>query len=87
MNIKKRRKSIKKRNSHLVIFFCVILITIFVSINVFFENKKDNYFDIVNSLVSYNEEYVTVGSNNDNKKKLEKAKVSKYNKNKEKVYK
>ncbi len=89
MNIKKRRKrrkSIKKRNSHLVIFLCVILITIFVSINVFFENKKDNYFDVVNSLVSYNEEYVTVGSNNDNKKKLEKAKVSKYNKNKEKVF-
>ena len=80
--------------------FLKILITIIIIILViqlfyllyFFFFAKDNkfYFDGVNSIANYEDTFVTVGSNNDNTKYFEKAKVSSFdrdfNKTKEKLY-
>lgn len=71
-----------------IIIVCIIILVIellTILYSVFIRNKESLYFDGINSVVSNNSYYVTVGSNNDNDKHYEKAKVTKYNENKEKT--
>ena len=85
-----------KRKIKILKFILTIIVIILVMqlfyVLYFFFFVKDNrfYFDGVNSIVNYEDNYYTVGSNNDNNKYYEKAKISKYdldfNKNKEKLY-
>ena len=85
-----------KRKIKILKFILTIIVIILVMqlfyVLYFFFFVKDNrfYFDGVNSIVNYEDNYFTVGSNNDNNNYYEKAKISKYdldfNKNKEKLY-
>lgn len=52
----------------------------------FFKGEKQVYFDGINALCYMDNSYVTVGSNNNNDQFMEKAKFTKYNSKKEKVF-
>lgn len=52
----------------------------------FIREEERTYFDGVNAYDYSDSVYVTVGSNNDNDKGYEKAKISKYNSKKEKIW-
>jgi len=68
---------------------CVIILIIeliyFIYVG-FYRKEKSILFDGVNSISLTDKGYVTVGSNNDNEKYYERAKVIKYNSNREKIY-
>ena len=67
---------------------CIIFLlveTFFVGYSIL-NNKESLYFDTVNSITSNNDYYYAVGSNNDNDNNYEKAKLSGYNMDKEKVF-
>ena len=70
----------------------IILILILVSELLFngyhllYNKKKNVYFDGINAVVSSDDYYATVGSNNDNDNHFEKAKISFYNMKKEKTF-
>ena len=51
-----------------------------------YNSKKNIYFDGINSIVSRDNYYVTVGSNNDNDNYYEKAKITLYNNKKIKTF-
>ena len=52
----------------------------------FYRSNKSIYFVGINALETNNDNYVTVGSNNDNDKHYEKAAISMYNAKKEKTF-
>lgn len=52
----------------------------------FFKKEKPVYFDGINALCYTDNFYVTVGSNNNNDQYMEKAKVTKYDSKKQKVF-
>lgn len=52
----------------------------------FSSKDKRTYFDGINSFSYNNDFYITVGSNNDNEKGYEKAKITRYNEKKERVW-
>ena len=64
----------------LITVIVIILVIQLFYVLYFFLFAKDNkfYFDGVNSIVGYEDTYHTVGSNNDNTKYFEKAKVSSF---------
>ena len=84
MNNKKLIRKLK-----IVTFICIFILIVellFIGYSIIFKNKESLYFDGVNSIVSTDKYYVTVGSNNDNDNKFEKAKLSKYNMRREKTF-
>lgn len=90
---KKRRKNKKKVLNTAFLKYVVIGLTVFLVIElsitlsfIFFKKSESIYFDGINSIVSNDKYYVTVGSNNDNVNHYEKAKVSTYNLKKEKTF-
>lgn len=80
-----------KKISLIIVYICIIILIIDV-VYFFYHKNKDSkvYFDFINAFDNNSYGYVTVGSNNDNSKGLEKAKISKYNNKKvkswEKIY-
>ncbi len=73
----------------LITIICAIILFIeicFVLYSIFFRNKESLYFDGINAVISNDSSYVTVGSNNDNDNYYEKAKISKYDKEKNKTF-
>ena len=70
------------------ICFCVLLVEVLYSTYVsFFREKKSIYFDGINAVeINKNNDYVTVGSNNNNDMHYEKAKITKYNAKKERIF-
>ena len=74
----KKSKKLLKRNTHnrkimkvikfttLVCFLFLIIELIYIGYNLLCNSKKSIYFDGINSIVSRDNYYVTVGSNNDN---------------------
>ena len=70
----------------LVAVICAIVLLVEVIYIMFFLEKKSIYFDGINSVVSYDKYLVSVGSNNNNVNYYEKAKVTRYNPKKEKVF-
>ena len=70
----------------IVILLIIIFVElIFIGYNLINKNKKYIYFDGINAMEYNNNYYVAVGSNNDNDNHFEKAKISFYNKKKEKI--
>ena len=88
---KRRKKKIKRlRNIVILIVFILFIELCYVLYTFLVSNEKNIYFDGVNSYVYSNSNYVLVGSNNDNEKHHEKAKLSvldsNLDKTKEKLY-
>lgn len=67
----------------IILLFCEVTYIIY---SLCFKNTVNLYFDSINAMDSNSSYYVTVGSNNDNDNYFEKAKITKYNKKKEKVF-
>ena len=73
----------------IIAVICVIILVIelgYIGYCAFFKKEEAVYFDGVNSLCVTDNGYVSVGSNNNNDKQLEKAKITRYDKNKNKVF-
>ena len=71
-----------------VICFCILLVEVlYLTYVSFFREKKSIYFDGINAVeINKNNDYVTVGSNNNNDMHYEKAKITKYNAKKERIF-
>lgn len=82
----------KKKTFRLIKIMAILLTFVFITecIYIFymmhFQEEESLYFDGINALDSNSSYYVTVGSNNDNVNHFEKAKISTYNRNKEKTF-
>jgi len=69
-----------------IVILCIIILIIDLVYYLFFINKSDSfYFDSINSFFHTDQYYIAVGSNN-NDGSYEKAKISKYDIKKEKVW-
>lgn len=75
--MKKSTKNIIK----CIVAICFIVL-LFDVIYIIYQNQKNqpesNYFDSINDYVSFQSSYIAVGSNNDNAKSYEKAKITRY---------
>lgn len=81
---KKGKKIIK-----IIVTICIIILLIDAGVlfySKFIYKPKKSYFDSINSFEITNKGYISVGSNNDNNKGYEKAKITKYNNEKEKTW-
>ena len=70
----------------LVAIVCVVILVIELIYIIYLLQGKSIYFDGINSIISVDKGYVAVGSNNNNDKYYEKAKITKYNDKKEKIF-
>ena len=70
----------------LVAIVCVVILIIELIYIIYLLQGKSIYFDGINSVINVDKGYVAVGSNNNNEKYYEKAKITKYNDKKEKVF-
>ena len=87
----KKKKNIKKLKILISVIVVALILELFYVLYMFLFASKDHVeFDGINSYVFNNNNYVAVGSNNNNGKHYEKAKLSvyddKFNKTKEKLY-
>ncbi|MBQ8535637.1 MAG: hypothetical protein IJ463_08145 [Bacilli bacterium] len=69
----------------LICFLFLVIELVYIGYNLMYNSKKNIYFDGINSIVSRDNYYVTVGSNNDNDNYYEKAKITLYNNKKVKT--
>lgn len=65
---------------------CVVVLFLEAIYIIYLVRDKSIYFDGINSIINVGNKFVAVGSNNNNDKFFEKAKITKYNENKEKVF-
>ena len=65
---------------------CVAVLFLEVIYIIYLVRDKSIYFDGINSIINVGEKFVAVGSNNNNDKFFEKAKITKYSEEKEKVF-
>lgn len=65
---------------------CVVVLFLEAIYIIYLVRDKSIYFDGINAIINVDENFVTVGSNNNNDKFFEKAKITKYNDDKEKVF-
>lgn len=70
----------------LVAIVCVVVLVIELIYIIYLLQGKSIYFDGINSVINVDKGYVAVGSNNNNDKYYEKAKITKYNNKKEKIF-
>ena len=83
--MKKRQRELNRLRHIMIICFIVLFIEVIYVLYMSFHPKEVSlYFDGVNAIDKNSKYYVTVGSNNDNDKYYEKAKLSIYNKKLEK---
>lgn len=83
----KNKKIIKTLKLITVICLVVLVMElIYVGYNLIYKRHESVYFDGINAIVSTDNYYATVGSNNNNDNFYEKAKISKYNVKKEKTF-
>ena len=78
-----------KRIIKYIIIFCVIVLIIDLIIILYTNEKNKNkktYFDSINSFQVVDKNFVAVGSNNNNEKQYEKAKITKYSGKSEKLW-
>ncbi|MBQ2639750.1 MAG: hypothetical protein IJF92_03205 [Bacilli bacterium] len=88
---KRRKKKQNKNNKTLKIIRIISLVCVFILclefsylvIRHYFNNNKKQYFNGTNDYIYVDNNYITIGSDNNNDKMLEKAKISKYNEKKE----
>lgn len=74
-------------------FVCMIILVceiLYIGYHFLYQEEESVYFEGINAMISVDDYYVTVGSNNDNDNHYEKAKISKYDlkrqKDSEKLY-
>ena len=70
----------------LVAIVCIVILVIELIYIIYLLQGKSIYFDGINSVINVDKGYVAVGSNNNNDKYYEKAKITKYNDKKEKIF-
>lgn len=70
----------------LILFILLIGEFVYVLYQWFNRGEESIYFDGMNAIVTLDNYYATVGSNNDNDNHFEKAKISKFNLNKQKTF-
>ena len=83
----KRDKALKVIKS--IIIVCVLILALewlYIGGKKYFRNPNKNYFDGINDFIYKNDYYITVGSNNNNDRMIERAEVTKYDNNKEKIW-
>ena len=82
------RKRSAKKYKNISIFFLIVLVLelLYVGYRVLYHGKESIYFEGINELVVTRDYLISVGSNNNNNNHFEKAKISKYNFNKEKIF-
>ena len=68
-----------------IFIFLLVLEVFYVIYSLFINNTVNLYFDSINAIDSNSSYYITVGSNNNNDNYYEKAKLTKYNKKREKI--
>ena len=88
---RKKKLSNKKKLMRLKKILVVLLLILFIELiyvgySVLFHHSLSLYFDGMNSIISKDSSYITVGSNNDNDYYYEKAKLTKYNLKREKTF-
>jgi len=87
-NDAKKKKLLIKRLKFVTLLLVVVLILelCYVGYRLVFRSEESIYFDGINAIESTDTCYASVGSNNDNDNYYEKAKITKYNKKKEKTF-
>ena len=65
---------------------CVAVLFLEAIYIIYLVRDKSIYFDGINSIINVGDKFVAVGSNNNNDKFFEKAKITKYSEDKEKVF-
>ena len=65
---------------------CVAVLFLEAIYIIYLIRDKSIYFDGINSIINVGEKFVAVGSNNNNDKFFEKAKITKYSEEKEKIF-
>jgi len=81
--VKNKKNAALLHKLKLIVLICVVILICevgFISYLLFFKDKESIYFDGINAVVSSENYYASVGSNNDNDNFYEKAKISKYDK-------
>lgn len=68
-----------------IFIFLLVIEVFYVIYSLFINNTVNLYFDSINAIDSNSSYYITVGSNNNNDNYYEKAKITKYNKKREKI--
>ena len=89
-----RPKKLTKRDKVLkviksIIIICVLVLALewlYIGGKKFFKHPTKNYFDGINDFVYKDNYYMSVGSNNNNDRMFERAEVTKYDNNKEKIW-
>ena len=86
--MRKKEKRLLKRLKFITIicFIVLILELIYIGYSLLISKEESLYFDGVNDVEMRGNSFVTVGSNNDNENYYEKAKISKYDKNRQKTF-
>jgi len=79
----------KVKQLKFISFVCILVLVIelfYVAYQVMIPKETSVYFEGINAIVSSGNDYVAVGSNNDNDNHYEKAKISKYDSQKQKTF-
>ena len=84
----KKTKGKIKFLKFITIFFLIILFLelSYMLYKISYHEEKKIYFDGINSIVKIDKGYISVGGNNDNENLYEKAKITKYDEKKEKIF-
>lgn len=73
-----------------IIVICILILILDISLLIKHQKSKKEkivpYFDSINSFEKIEDGYIAVGSNTNNKQGFEKAKITRYNENKDKVW-
>ena len=81
------KAKVKQLKFNIILFVFILIIEILLLGNKVLSREKESlYFNGMNAIVHQDSYYVSVGSNNDNINYYEKAKISKYNKKREKTF-
>ncbi len=81
------RKRVKKLR--MISYVCIAILLcefLYVGYHLLYRNETSVYFEGINAVISTDKEYITVGSNNDNDRFYEKAKISIYDLNRVKTF-
>ena len=86
MRKSKKREKIKSLKKLITFIVIILFVELFYALYVFIYRSHDHvYFDGINSIVETDNYYISSGSNNDNDKGYEKAKLTIYNKKGDKI--
>lgn len=88
MNKNKETKNKIKLLKFVTVFFLIVLFLelSYMIYKMSYQVNKEIYFDGINSIVKIDKGYIGVGGNNDNEKLYEKAKITRYDEKKEKIF-